>query len=172
MREAGKRPLPFLFNSHLFMIIKDELIKITEEYLKDSPNYLVDILIGSGNSITVEIDNDNGVDIDNCVELSKFIESKLNRDSEDFELTVTSSGLTSPFKTVRQYKKFEGKEIEVLNKKGIKHTGVLKSSDENGFTITIIKQIKPEGAKRKVNVNEDIYYTFEEVKYTKYLIRF
>ena len=154
------------------MIIKDELIKITEEYLKDSSNYLVDILIGSGNSISVEIDNDNGVDIDDCVELSRFIESKLDRESDDFELTVTSSGLTSPFKTIRQYKKFEGKEIEVLNKKGIKQTGVLKSSDEKGFTITITKQIKPEGAKRKVNVNEDIYFTFDEVKYTKYLLRF
>lgn len=154
------------------MIIKDELINITEEYLKDSSNYLVDIFLGAGNSITVEIDNDNGVDIDDCVGLSRFIESKLDRDSEDFELTVTSSGLTSPLKISRQYKKFEGKEIEVLNKNGIKLTGVLKSSDDNGFTVTIVKQVKPEGAKRKVDVHEDIYYTFEEVKYTKYLIRF
>src|SRR5690554_6953572 len=59
-----------------------------------------------------------------------YIESKLDRDHEDFELTVTSAGLTSPLKTPRQYKKFEGKEIEVLSKKGIKYKGVLKSSDE------------------------------------------
>lgn len=154
------------------MIDKSELVNITEEYLNDSSNYLVDIILGSGNSITVEIDNDNGVDIDDCVALSRHIESKLDRESDDFDLTVTSVGLTSPFKTVRQYKKFENKEIEVLGKNGIKLTGILKSSDDNGFTITVVKKVKPEGAKRKVDIQEDIYYAFDEVKYTKYLLRF
>ena len=154
------------------MFDKNVLVNIIEDYLKDSPNYLVDINIGAGNSITVEIDNDNGVDIDDCVELSRHIESKLDRDSEDFELTVTSVGLTSPFKSSRQYRKYEGKEIEVLSKKGTKLTGVLKSSDDKGFTITVVKQVKPEGAKRKIDVYEDIYFMFEEVKHTKYLIRF
>ncbi|HBT86206.1 MAG: ribosome assembly cofactor RimP [Fermentimonas sp.] len=154
------------------MFDKNVLVNIIEDYLKDSPNYLVDIYIGAGNSITVEIDNDNGVDIDDCVELSRHIESKLDRDSEDFELTVTSVGLTSPFKSSRQYRKYEGKEIEVLSKKGTKLTGVLKSSDDKGFTITVVKQVKPEGAKRKIDVYEDIYFMFEEVKHTKYLIRF
>jgi ribosome maturation factor RimP len=154
------------------MFDKNVLVNIIEDYLKDSPNYLVDIYIGAGNSITVEIDNDNGVDIDDCVELSRHIESKLDRDSEDFELTVTSVGLTSPFKSSRQYRKYEGKEIEVLSKKGSKLTGVLKSSDDKGFTITVVKQVKPEGAKRKIDVYEDIYFMFEEVKHTKYLIRF
>lgn len=154
------------------MFDKNVLVNIIEDYLKDSPNYLVDIYIDAGNSITVEIDNDNGVDIDDCVELSRHIESKLDRDSEDFELTVTSVGLTSPFKSSRQYRKYEGKEIEVLSKKGTKLTGVLKSSDDKGFTITVVKQVKPEGAKRKIDVYEDIYFMFEEVKHTKYLIRF
>ncbi len=154
------------------MFDKNVLVNIIEDYLKDSPNYLVDIYIGAGNSITVEIDNDNGVDIDDCVELSRHIESKLDRDSEDFELTVTSVGLTSPFKSSRQYRKYEGKEIEVLSKKGSKLTGVLKSSDDKGFTITVVKLVKPEGAKRKIDVYEDIYFMFEEVKHTKYLIRF
>ncbi len=169
-----KTPLPFLFNTHNnnFMIEKNVLINIAEDYLKDSENYLVDISIGAGNSITIEIDNDKGVNIDDCVELSRYIESKLDRDSEDFELIVTSVGLTSPFKTIRQYKKYEGKEIEVLSKVGTKYTGILKSLDDKGFTTTIVKQVKPEGAKRKTEVHEDIYFTFEEVKHTKYLIRF
>ncbi len=100
------------------------------------------------------------------------MESKLNREEEDFELTVTSAGLTSAFKTLRQYKKYEGKEIEVLIKKGQKLTGILKSSDENGFTLTISKKEKPEGAKRKVEIEEDIFFTFDEIKHTKYMIRF
>ncbi len=154
------------------MIEKELIISIAEEYLKDSPNYLVDISIAAGNNITVEIDNDQGVDIEDCVALSRYLESKLNREEDDFELTVSSVGLTSAFKTQRQYKKYEGKEVEVLTKKGQKFTGILKSSDENSFTITVNRKEKPEGAKRKVEIDEDQQFTFEEIKHTKYLISF
>jgi ribosome maturation factor RimP len=57
-------------------------------------------------------------------------------------------------------------------KNGVKFSGVLKSADENGIVVSIEKQIKPEGAKRKMTVQEDLAYTFNEIKNTKYLIRF
>ncbi len=154
------------------MIDKKTLIALTEEYLEGSPNYLIDVLVGSGNSITIEIDNDEGVDIDHCAALSRYLESKFDRETEDFELTVTSAGLTSPFKTLRQYKKHEGKEVEVLSKRGEKLTGTLESSDEKGFTLAITKKVRPEGAKRKSEVTVPVHFAFDEVKYTKYLIRF
>ncbi|MBK5195712.1 MAG: ribosome assembly cofactor RimP [Proteiniphilum sp.] len=154
------------------MIEKELLINLTEEYLKDSPNYMVDLTAGADNSITIEIDNDQGVDISDCVALSRHLESKLDRETEDFELTVTSAGLTSPFKTKRQYKKYEGKEVEVLSRNGQKVTGLLKSSDDDGFNITITKKVKLEGAKRKTEVDEEVHFVYDEVKYTKYLIRF
>lgn len=154
------------------MIDKKLLIDLTEEYLKDSSNYLVDLTLGADNSITIEIDNNQGVDISDCVVLSRHLESKLDRDKEDFELTVTSAGLTSPLKTARQYKKYEGKEVEVLSRTGQKMSGLLKSSDADGFTITITKKVKPEGAKRKTEVEEEIRFGYNEVKHTKYLIRF
>ena len=154
------------------MIEKSAHVELTNEYLKDSSNYLVEVSIGSGYSITIEIDNDEGVSIEECVALSHYIESKLDREPEDFELTVTSAGLTSPLRTLRQYKKFEGKEVEVLSKDGRKYKGELKSYNENGFTIIVATKVKPEGAKRKVEISEDISFEFDEVKYTKYLIRF
>ncbi len=154
------------------MIDKNMLISLTEEYLKDTTYYLVDLILGNDNSIIVEIDNDEGVDIDQCVALSRHIEAQLDRDSEDFELTVTSAGLTSPFKTTRQYRKYEGKEVEVLTRTGVKHNGILRSSDNEGFTLTITRKVKPEGAKRKQEVDEDIRFSYDDVKYTKYLIRF
>ncbi len=154
------------------MIEKKLIIDFAEQYLEGSPNYLTDVSVSADNTITVEIDNDHGVDIDDCVALSRYLESKLDRDTEDFELTVTSAGLSSPFKILRQYKKHEGREVEVLSKNGQKITGTLKSSDDNGFTVSVTKKIKPEGAKRKIEVEEDIRFAFEEVKHTKYLIRF
>ena len=154
------------------MIEKSMLLELINEYLKDSSNYLVEVSIGSANSITVEIDNDEGVSIEECVALSHYIDSKLDRATEDFELTVTSAGLTSTLRTIPQYKKFEGKEVEVLSKNGRKYKGELKTSNENGFTIIVTTKIKPEGTKRKVEMSEDISFKFDEVKYTKYLIRF
>ena len=169
----GSRKYRFLFYSiETYMIEKSVLLELTNEYLKDSSNYLVEVSIGSGNTITIEIDNDEGVNIEDCVALSHYIESKLDRETEDFELTVTSAGLTSPLRTLRQYKKFEGKEVEVLSKNGKKYKGELKSSNESGFTIIVTTKVKQEGAKRKVEVSEDINFEFDEVKHTKYLIRF
>ena len=154
------------------MIDKQMVIQLAEEKLASSGNYLVDVEIQPGNVIIVEIDNDEAVCIDDCVELSRFIEEHLDQDSEDFELEVGSAGITSPFKILRQYQKNIGKEVEVLLASGKKLTGILKSADENGIVLTVEKQVKPEGAKRKITVEEDLAYTYNEIKSTKYLIRF
>lgn len=171
IRRGSRNTASFFITRHRKMIDKNVISELAEAYLKDTPDYLVDVLMAPGNVITVEIDNDNGVNIDECVALSRYIEDNLDRDTEDFELTVTSAGLTSPFKTRRQYKKFEGKEIEVLSKKGKKLKGTLKTSTDANFTITTTKMVKPEGAKRKQQVEEDTVFAYDEVKYTKYLIK-
>lgn len=154
------------------MIDKNKLSKIVEAYLEGKSNYLVEVKIAPGNIITVEIDDDEGVNIDDCVALSQHIESKFDRNTEDYELTVTSVGLTAPFKTLRQYKKFEGKEVEVLTKKGDKLRGILKSANEDRFTITVTKKINLKGGKRKTEIQEDLPFAYDEVKYTKYHLRF
>jgi ribosome maturation factor RimP len=145
---------------------------LAEDFLASSDNYLVDVDIKPGNIIVVEIDNDEGVCVDDCAALSRYIEENLDRDVEDFELEVGSAGITSPFKILRQYQKNIGNEVEILLKSGAKLTGMLKDANESGILLTVSKQVKPEGAKRKVTVEEDVPYKFDEIKYTKYLIRF
>lgn len=154
------------------MIDKNIISQLVEEKLASSDHYLVDVMIKPGNLIVIEIDNDEGVCIDDCAELSRYVESHLDREVEDYELEVGSAGITSPFKVLRQYIKNIGNEVEMLLKSGVKLFGVLKAADEKGVVVTVEKQVKPEGAKRKVTVEEDLSYTFEEIKYTKYLIRF
>lgn len=154
------------------MIDKNIISQLVEEKLASSDHYLVDVMIKPGNLIVIEIDNDEGVCIDDCAELSRYVESHLDREVEDYELEVGSAGITSPFKVLRQYVKNIGNEVEMLLKSGVKLSGVLKAADEKGVVVTVEKQVKPEGAKRKVTVEEDLSYTFEEIKYTKYLIRF
>lgn len=154
------------------MIEKDVITQWVEEKLASSSNYLVSVVIKPGNLIVVEIDNDEAVSIDDCVELSRYLEEHLDRNVEDYELEVGSAGITSPFKVLRQYQKNIGKEVEVGVKNGLKLKGILKSVDEQGIVLSVEKKMKPEGAKRKVTVVEDVSYTFEEINYTKYIIRF
>lgn len=152
------------------MIEKEFIKNIVDTALTDTSMFLVDVSINPGNVIIVEVDDDEGVSIDDCVKLSKTIESNLDREAEDFELEVGSAGLTSPLKIPRQYKKYEGSEVEVLLTKGLKLKGSLASSDEEGFVLVTEKMVKPEGAKRKVAVQEEHRFSYSDVKYTKYII--
>lgn len=154
------------------MINKTELEALVEEGLAGTDCFLVDVQVSRDNVIVIEIDNEEGVDIDRCVALHRFLESKLDRDTEDYELEVGSAGITSPFKVLGQYKKNIGNEVEVLTKDGRKLVGVLKSADADGFVVTVTKKVKSETSKRKVEVEEDYPLGYNEIKYTKYLIRF
>lgn len=119
------------------MIDKNVVKSLVEEWLEGKDYFLVDIQISSDDKIVVEIDHADGVWIEDCVELSKYIEDRLSRDEEDYELEVGSAGLGQPFKVPQQYKIFVGKEVEVLDKDGKKVKGVLKSVDGNDFVVAV-----------------------------------
>ena len=154
------------------MIDRQQVIDLTNEWLADKEYFLVDVVISKDDKITVEIDHAEGVWIEDCADLSRHIEQGLSRETDDYELEVGSAGLGQPFKVLQQYINHIGLEVEVLTKEGKKLKGILKTADEQGFTITISKKEKVEGSKRPQLVEEDLHYTFESVKYTKYIINF
>ena len=154
------------------MIEKDLIKQTVEEFLEGTDCFIVDVKVGKDNSILVEIDSDEGISIDYCAELARFIESKVDREVEDYELEVGSPGLGSPFKVLEQYYKHEGCEVEVLDLSGVKFQGILVNVSESGFDLEVTRKVKPEGAKRKMEVTENIPFKYENIKYTKYTIRF
>lgn len=154
------------------MISKDTVRSIVEEWLDGKEYFLVDIEISPDDRIVVEIDHADGVWIEDCVELSRFIEDHLSRDEEDYELEVGSAGLGQPFKVAQQYHCFVGKDVEVLDADGKKYKGVLKAVEGNDFTVTVQEKKKVEGKKRPQLVETDYTFQMDKVKYTKYLINF
>jgi Uncharacterized protein conserved in bacteria len=154
------------------MIKKELVCQIVGEWLEGKDYFLVEVIVTPDGKIVVEIDHKDGVWIEDCVELSRYIESKLNREVEDFELEVGSAGIGQPFKVIQQYYNHLGEEVEVLTKDGKKLSGVLKAVDENQFTISIEKKVKLDGTKRPKLVEEDESFTYDGIKYTKYLISF
>ena len=154
------------------MIDRQKVVELAGEWLADKEYFLVDVIITKDDKITVEIDHAEGVWIEDCAELSRHIESGLSRDSEDYELEVGSAGLGQPFKVVQQYKNHIGLEVEVLGKDGKKYKGILKDVSDEDFVLSMTKKEKVEGVKRPQLVEVDMKFTYDEVKYTKYIIKF
>ncbi len=154
------------------MIDKKAVKEIVEKWLEDKEYFLVDVEISSSNCIVVEIDHADGVWIEDCAALSRYIEENLSRDAEDYELEVGSAGLGQPFKVPQQYQNFVGKEVEVLDADGTKKSGVLKSVEGNDFVVTVNEKVMVEGKKRPVKMDVDHTFQMDKVKYCKYLISF
>ena len=154
------------------MINKKDIKDIIEGFIEEKNAFIVEIKVSSSNKINIEIDSNEGFSIRDCVEVSQLIESKLDREKEDFELEVASAGLSEPFKVIQQYRKNLGEEVETLTNEGIKITGILSSVTDDGFEIEESKMVKVEGKKKKQNVVEKHSFLFDQVKATKIIIKF
>ncbi len=154
------------------MINKEVLKTLVEEWLQNGDYFLVDIIFGTDDRIVIEIDHADGVWIEDCAELSRFLQEKLGDELGDYELEVGSAGLGQPFKVEQQYKNHIGDEVEVLQQDGVKLKGILKAVDGRQFTITVQEKQHVEGKKRPVIVDVDKAYTMDEVKSVKYLLAF
>ena len=153
------------------MISKSRVQQAVEEWLEGKEYFLVDISISPDDRIVVEIDHQDGVWIEDCAELSRHIESRLSRDEEDYELEVGSAGLGQPFRIRRQYEIHVGKEVETGLPDGRKLHGTLLSVSDEGFSLGIMQKVKEEGMKRPVTREVPTDFRFDEVAYTKYLIK-
>ena len=146
---------------------------MTEEWLQGQSGYfLVDIEMCDDDRIVIEIDHADGVWIEDCAALSRFLQEKVGEEMGDYELEVGSAGLGQPFKVEQQYVNHVGENVEVIDAEGKKLTGVLKAVEGRTFTITTQEKQIPEGTKRPVKVDVDKTYSMDEVRSTKYLLNF
>jgi ribosome maturation factor RimP len=153
------------------MIDKIKIAELVNEKLTDD-QFLVDVTVSSNNVIHVMVDSDSGISINQIVEISRFVESNLDREVEDFELSVFSAGLSEPFSLVRQYKKNIGTEIEVLLTSGQKLTGILIKADDQEIELEVTTKEKSEGSKKKELVTRVHFFKYPEIKEAKKVLKF
>jgi ribosome maturation factor RimP len=148
-------------------MISEQLIHdLATSFLEGTDRFIIAVNVKPDNRIRVFIDSDTRVLIEHCIELSKYIESNLNREVEDFELNVSSAGLDQPYRIVRQYIKNIGRDVNVLKTDNSRLSGTLLSANENGFSIRETK-------KEKKVITEIIHQLlYSEVKETKEIIKF
>ena len=157
------------------MIDKQELQNWIEEYLKETEYELVTLTVSATNDILVEVDRLQGVDVDFCAELNRFLCEKLDTVENDYSLEVGSVSLTDPFKTKMQYEKNLGHDVEILVD-GKKLRGQLVSVDDDTFSVDIVERIKVKGERLKVKGPKTQIVThtwrYDEPKYVKYDLKF
>lgn len=149
------------------MIDTKKITAIAERMLADTDLFVVDCSCSPGNEVELTIDSDTSVGIDACASLSRAIEAELDREEEDFSLTVMSAGIGSELRSLRQYRKLVGSSVEVLLANGVKILAKLDAVDEQGITLSYEEKQTVEGRKRKQLVTVSRTYPFAEIKYTK-----
>ncbi|MBQ6749937.1 MAG: ribosome assembly cofactor RimP [Bacteroidaceae bacterium] len=154
------------------MIDNNKVKELALEWLEGKEYFLVDTSVDKENKITVEIDHRDGVWIEDCCELSRWIEEHLDRDVEDFELEVGSAGIGQPLKVLQQYVNSIGYDVEVMTVEGKKLEGMMKSADADGFVVTVIEKQRVEGKKRPQLVEVDKAFGYGDVKWVKNIIDF
>ena len=153
------------------MIDKVKIAELVNEKLTDD-QFLVGVTVSTSNVIDIMVDSDTGISINQIVEISRFVESNLDREVEDFELSVFSAGLSEPLSLVRQYKKNIAKEIDVLLTSGLKLTGILIKADDQGIDLEVTTKEKLEGSKKKELVTRVHSLGYPEIKEAKKVLKF
>lgn len=154
------------------MITKEQIENLIKPKIDEEDLFQVEVSVNSSNKISVFIDGDKGVTIDQCMSLSRFIEQNLNRDEEDYELDVSSAGLDLPLKVQRQYIKNIGRSAAIILKNGQKLTGKLVNANDDGINLEVEKNVILEGKKRKQKITEIMPLNYSDIKSTKIVVSF
>ena len=135
--------------------------------------FIVDVSVSKDNDIVLTIESEEGtIELDDCVSLSRFFETKFDREVEDYSLTVSSAGLDQPFKVYRQFLKAVGTKVEVALKGGKKIVAVLEAADEESITLKYVAKEAVEGKKKKELVEHLDRFTMDQVNAVKPFIEF
>ena len=148
----------------------EELLNNFLEERKDL--FLIDLKFSAGDDITVILDGDNGVSLQDCLDASRAIEFNMDREDHDFSLQVMSAGLSEPLSSERQFRKNIGRDLDILMNDSTKIEGELAKVDDEKITL-ILRYRKPtEVGKGKVDVEEEKEIPYSEIKKALVAIKF
>lgn len=134
--------------------------------------FLIDLKFSAGDDITVILDGDNGVSVQDCLDASRAIEFNMDREEHDFSLQVMSAGLSEPLSIPRQFHKNIGREIEVLLNDSAEIEGELAKVDEEKITLVLRYRKPKEVGKGKVDVEEEKEIPYSDIKKALVVLKF
>ncbi len=155
------------------MIDTAKVIELVEHRIEGSGVFLVDVKVGKANEIKVLVDAVEGVDIDECVDISKWLTGELDLIDENYSLEVSSPGIGTPFKVIQQYEKTLGREVEVVLKDGTRKKGKLVKVENDSITVETVEKVDSENSnKNKKKTIVAKVFAIDDIKSTKEVIKF
>ncbi len=154
------------------MVRNEDIEAIIKEAISGTEIFVVEAAVKPGNIIRVYVDAPEGISMEECVRISKAIESGIDRELEDFDLQVSSPGLENPLLVIQQYTKNIGKELKVETDNKQRFVGELLEADPNGITLNALVKIKVAGSKKKKTEFQAVNLKFEEIKSAKVNLHF
>lgn len=163
----GRGPLFFLLMTEL----KTSVTNWLEAALQESPYFLVNVSASeTSGKIAVEIDGDAGVQIGQCVELSRLISGKLEElygDEHPYSIEIASAGADSPLKMFRQYKQHVGRDLDIKLKDGSELAGKFK--ELNGEELLMVENQKD---RNKKTIGKEHRINFNDIQHANVIIKF
>lgn len=146
------------------MTFKDKVLELLHQALEEKPSvFLIDLSISDANKITITLDGDKGVVLQDCIDISKVIDAGLDREEQDFSLEVASAGVSSPLKLVRQYKKNIGRTLKVKTSTETIEAELIAADDE-GIELTWSAREPKKIGKGKETVVKKQRIPYSEIK--------
>ncbi len=166
--EGTESPLTFLIK-----MIKEEQVKeLINSKLEGTEHYLLEVIIRPTNRIEVLIDSVGNLAIKDCVELSRYLEATLDREKEDFDLTVSSIGVDQPLRDDRQFVKNIGRQVKITTQNGDVNEGKLLRVEDKSLEIEVVKREKKLIGKGNHTVTKILKIDKAEIKETKIILSF
>ncbi len=155
------------------MEFRNRIEQLLGDFLQERTDlFLIDLKISTGDDITVILDGDNGVSLQDCLDASRAIEFNMDREEHDFSLQVMSAGLSEPLTLPRQYQKNIGRTLKALLNDGNEIEGEIAKVDDEKVTV-VLKYRKPkEVGKGKVDVVEEKEIPYSEIKKALITVQF
>ncbi|MCB0443013.1 MAG: ribosome assembly cofactor RimP [Flavobacterium sp.] len=146
------------------MTFRDKVVHLLNQGLSEKPSvFLIDLTITESMKIIVTLDGDNGVTLQDCIDISRAIEHNLDREEVDFSLEVASAGVSSPLKLIRQYRKNIGRTVKVKTASD-SIEAVLSDVNEEYITLTWKARVPKKIGKGKETVENRINLPYSEIK--------
>ncbi len=146
------------------MTFREKVSELLENGLQEKPSvFLIDLTITDAFKVIVTLDGDNGVTLQDCIDISRAIEHNLDREEQDFSLEVASAGVSSPLKHLRQYKKNVGRTLIVKLESEKIEAKLTEATDDHIVLEWEAREPKKIG-KGKETVQKKMEIRYEDIK--------
>ena len=155
------------------MDFKEKIENLLNSFLAEREDlFLIDLKISASDDVTIILDGDHGVTLQDCLDASRAIEFNMDREEHDFSLQVMSAGLSEPLAQQRQFAKNIGRELKILMNDSSEIEGELVSADEEKITLLLRYRKPKEVGKGKVDVEEERKILYTDIRKATVVIKF